>query len=605
MTPAADSVPDDPLRVLQDVFGYEAFRPGQREAIDALLSGRDAIALMPTGGGKSLCYQLPSIVREGTGLVVSPLIALMTDQVEALRSAGVAAACIHGGIPRAERQEVLDALASDALDILYVAPERATSSRFQRVLAEAEIGLVAVDEAHCVDKWGHDFREDYLELRRLRAHAGSAPWFACTATADHRTLDVIRDKLDMGDAAAIRGSYDRPNILYEVVDSPARADELAAWISDEHPDGAGIVYCRTRARTEELAGKLADAGLNAVAYHAGRSDADRRRIEERFRREPAMVVVATVAFGMGIDRSDVRFVVHAEPPDGIDAYMQETGRAGRDGLPASARLYVDERTLVRTSKFIAKEEGPKARVKRSRFTAFLGYLEAATCRRQVLLGFFGESHPGDCGACDNCLDPPGTWDAKAAARAVIATVRATGSRFGANYLVDVLRGSGKARIVDNGHDRLSVHGSGSRWSPDELKIVVRHLLARGVLRADEHGGLHVGDPDGDWSGSLMLREPDDPSEHGSSSGSRDTGSRTPELADEDEALFEALKAKRLEIADARDVPAFVVFHDATLLEMARERPLSEDDLLAVHGVGDAKLEKYGDAFMDVIRDHVG
>lgn len=594
----------DPRQVLRETFGYDSFRPGQQDVIARLVAGQDTIALMPTGGGKSLCFQIPAICRPGTGLIISPLVALMTDQVASLQSAGVQAACIHSGMGTDEIHRTLHQFAQGALQILYVAPERAQTDPFKRRLATANISLVAIDEAHCVDKWGHDFREDYLGLHALRTFTGNAPWFACTATADHRSIEVIREQLHMGDAEVFQGSYDRPNLTYTVVDTTARGVELAEWIRGQYAGEAGIVYCRSRARTEELAKELRGEGLNALAYHAGLDNVLRRAVEQRFRSEPGLIVVATVAFGMGIDRSDVRFVVHAEPPDSIDAYVQETGRAGRDGLPASARLYVDGRTIARTMRELDDGTGPEARIKQNRFRAFLGYLEANGCRRQVLLGFFGESHAGKCNACDNCLDPPQTWDAREAARAVLFGVRNTGQRFGSSYVLDVIQGRATAKVVQNRHQVAEGFGSAGTWTGTQLQTVFRHLLARGILRSDVHGGLALTGLEPDWDAPLLMRHAKVASTAKPTKAARPTKPKPTVQGDgPDPKLWEALRAVRLKLANEKGLPAFTIFHDSTLQQIATVRPRNEGQFRAISGVGGVKFERYGSVFMDAILKH--
>jgi ATP-dependent DNA helicase RecQ len=587
--------------VLDQVFGYSTFRPGQKEIIDCLMAGRDAIAFMPTGAGKSLCYQIPSIARSGTGLIISPLVALMLDQVAALRTMGVAAECIHSGLPPADVQAVLHAFVQGKLKLLYVAPERAQSRRFQEWLREAPVSLVAIDEAHCVDRWGHDFREDYLQLKTLRPLTPKAVWFACTATADHRTADTIRLELGLEDAALFQGSNDRPNLRYEVVHGRADPDELVGWVGDVAPREAGIIYCRSRTRTEALAKQLRNRGLKSVAYHAGLENEVRRAVETRFRSEPELVVVATVAFGMGIDRSDVRFVIHADPPDSADAYVQEAGRAGRDGLPSHVRLYADGQSIAQTLRRLDAEAGPQVAVKRSRFSAFLGYMETVGCRRTALLGAFGETHPGHCGNCDNCLDPPNSWNGREAAALLLATVRATGSRFGSGHLVDVLLGRETEKVQRNGHHQLPLFGKGGAWEEGQLQAVIRHLIARGVLRSDEHGGLSrvpsVSLPD-----TLPIVTPRKKSRSRKRirEALRETTEKPTAPGPGDEELFESLRAHRLRVAKAENVPAFVVFNDATLREMARTRPTTREELRSVRGVGDFKLERYGEGFLKVL-----
>lgn len=498
--------PINPKDALREVFGHHAFRAGQEEVIASLMRGDDAIALLPTGGGKSLCYQIPSMCRQGTGLVISPLVALMTDQVAALTSRGVEAACLHAGMPATEIADTLFRFRHGGLQMLYVAPERVQTEAFKQHLKSATISLVAIDEAHCVDKWGHDFREDYLGLHNLRALTGNAPWFACTATADMHSLAVIREQLRLGDAKIFQGSFNRPNLTYRLIEGPARAKELAGWIRAQHTGKAGIVYCRSRLRTERLAKELQGHGLTALAYHAGLDNILRRAVEQRFRDEAGLIVVATIAFGMGVDRPDVRFVVHAEPPDSIDAYMQETGRAGRDGLSANVRLYIDRRTLARTTMELESREGDLVNVKRGRFQAFLGYLETHACRRQFLLSFFGETHPGQCQACDNCLAPPSTLDAREAVRAILDAVTTTGQRFGSNYLIDVLRGKSSHKSSEYGHDGLPAFGRGKTWSSAQLQVVFRQLIARGILHSDMHSALNTTTLEPDWAVPFVVRQ---------------------------------------------------------------------------------------------------
>lgn len=587
--------------ILSRVFGFDEFRAGQGDAINALVEGRDALALMPTGGGKSLCYQIPSIALPGVGLVISPLVALMSDQVAALQQAGVNARCIHSGLPSSDVTETLRLFETGALDILYVAPERAQSARFRAVLERAPVALVAIDEAHCVDKWGHDFRNDYLGLASLRPLTGDAPWFACTATADHRTMEVIRQELQFRDPVIVQGSYDRPNIHYAVIEAAARAPEVSSWIQANHAGQVGIVYCRSRRRTEEMAEQLRAHGHNALAYHAGLDTVLRRGLEAKFRHEEGLVVCATIAFGMGIDRSDVRFVIHAEPPDSLDAYVQETGRAGRDGMPSSARLYIDGRAIVQTIRNLDVDETAEARSKRNRFRAFLGYLEATTCRRRVLLGFFGEDHSGSCGLCDNCDLRPETWDATGVAGNALRAVRETGQRFGSNHLVDVLRGKATAKVVAQGHQELACFGIAADVGAAHWAMVFRHLIARGALRADRYGGLRLGTVAINRDDEILLREPKQKDSKGNSRARPTQRQTTVSMKPSIKAAFETLRTKRLEVARELGVPAFVVFPDSTLHELAAHRPANEAEFLAIKGVGDTKLARFGPAFLEVIR----
>lgn len=587
-------------KILRDVFGFDSFRPLQEDIIQTLLDGRDAIAFLPTGGGKSLCYQIPSIVRPGPGLVISPLVSLMTDQVASLQAAGVRASCLHSGMPASDIDRTIRRFVDGELDLLYVSPERAKSDRFKAALFEAAVGLVAIDEAHCIDKWGHEFRPDYIGLGDLRQITGTAPWFACTATADHRTIEVIRENLELSNASVFTGSYDRPNIHYELVPGRARATEVADWIRERHSGEAGIVYCRSRRRTEDFAERLKSAGVPALAYHAGLDPVLRRAAEERFRSDEHLVVVATIAFGMGIDRPDVRFVVHAEPPDSLDAYVQETGRAGRDGLPADARLYVDQATITRTLGFLDHEsDKQQAAVKRSRFSAFLGYLEATGCRRQVLLGYFGESYTAKCGRCDNCVDPPETWDARLVVPLVLRAVQATGSRFGSGHLIDVLRGTQNAKVSRLGHDGLGIFGQASDLAESDLRRVIRHLIARGILRSNQHGGLYRTDVAIDLDKPVPLRRQEKPSEPRPRDPDRTTTRKR--AKSDDQLLFEALRRRRLEVAGKAGVPAFVVANDRTLWDIVSRRPTKLADFLDVHGIGRVKRDRYAHHFLEVLQ----
>lgn len=484
----------DPLETLRSVFGYSRLRPAQQEIVARLMQGEDVIAVLPTGAGKSLCFQLPSICRPGTGIVISPLVALMADQVASLRTRGIRAACLHAGLAPAEHAEIVARLKAGDVDILYVAPERATSPAFQALLASIRVAMVAIDEAHCVDTWGHEFRPDYQALGQIRNLTNAAPWLACTATADRRCLQVIREHLRLPNAWLLKGSQDRPNLLYELVEGPARAKELAAWITDRHGGETGIVYCRSRIRTEILAAELRSRSIKALAYHAGLEDILRRAVERRFRDEPGLVVVATIAFGMGIDRPDVRFVVHAEPPDCIEAYVQETGRAGRDGLPAGVRLYLDRRTFTRTGMELAQAD-EAASIKLERFHQFILYSETTACRRQFLLRYFDEVHPGNCGTCDNCLAPPAAWDGAAAANLMLEGARTADGQLTLPILIDVLQGNLTFRVSSKGLDGLAVFGKGSEWTTSELQRLGRILVATGALQVERSGALRTAEGD--------------------------------------------------------------------------------------------------------------
>ncbi|PWG63872.1 DNA helicase RecQ [Sediminicurvatus halobius] len=591
---------------LQSVFGYSSFRGRQREIIDTVCAGRDALVLMPTGGGKSLCYQIPALLRPGVAVVVSPLIALMQDQVEALRHNGVRAAALNSGLDPAERRATERALDAGELDLLYVAPERLLSDSFLERLARLPIALFAIDEAHCVSQWGHDFRPEYLQLGVLGERFPGVPRMALTATADERTREEIRRQLLPADAAVFIASFDRPNLTYRVGLKDRARDQLLRFIRERHAGASGIVYCMSRKATEQIADFLAGHDIPAVPYHAGLDAATRRRHQERFLREEGLVVVATVAFGMGIDKPDVRFVAHLDLPKTLEAYYQETGRAGRDGLPAEAWLIYGLQDIYRLRQMIAASEAPEAhkRQERQRLEALLGYCEATGCRRPVLLGHFGESHPGGCGRCDNCEQPPETWDATEAARMALSCVYRTGQRFGAAHVVDVLLGRTSERIQRLGHDRLSTFGIGTGHDKGTWQSVLRQLLAGGYLEADPegHGGLRLARgcrPLLRGEATLQLRR-DLPAAR--KVRSERAAKVRPEDIAVDSAAWAALRSKRRAIAEEEGVPPYVIFHDATLLAMLHERPRTLQEFAALPGVGEHKLERYGEAFLEALSE---
>ena len=604
---SATAATDEARRLLREIFGYSEFRGRQEEVIRAVLEGRDALVLMPTGGGKSLCYQIPALVREGTGIVISPLIALMRDQVEALRHHGVRAAQLNSSLEPAEQRATEAALVRGELDLLYIAPERLLRGNTLALLAEAGPALFAIDEAHCVSQWGHDFRPEYLQLGLLAERFPAVPRIALTATADARTRDEIAARLLAEDGERFVASFDRPNIRYRVSQKADARRQLGRFLREEHPGEAGIVYCRTRKRTEQVAEWLRGQGFDALAYHAGLSDAEREACQERFIREEGVVVVATVAFGMGIDKPDVRFVAHLDLPRNIESYYQETGRAGRDGLPADAWMVYglpdvyQLRGLIQTSEVDASRQP----IETERLEALLAFCEDTGCRRQTLLGYFGETHPGHCGHCDNCLEPVGTEDATEAARKLLSCVYRTGQRFGAGYLIDVLRGKTDERIQRLGHDRLSTWGIGADVEPRRWRSIVRQLLARGYLRPDPegHGGLRLGER----CRGLLRGEESFHVRRDLVAGARGRkGSRGQATAagSTDEAVdtraWEALRRLRRELAEAENVPPYVIFHDRTLREMLLRQPRSLAEMDAVPGVGQAKLERYGERFLEEI-----
>ncbi|MCZ8100178.1 MAG: DNA helicase RecQ [Burkholderiales bacterium] len=596
----------DPLEVLHSVFGHRAFRGRQEEVVRHVVAGGDAVVLFPTGAGKSMCYQVPALCRAGTGIVVSPLIALMRDQVEALRQAGVAAAALHSGLTSQETFATRMDLREGRLELLYVTPERLASDGFLDLLAGVPIALFAIDEAHCVSQWGHDFRPEYLALAVLRERFPGVPRVALTATADPQTRVDLLDRLAMRDAAVFTTSADRPNIRYGIVprDNPRRQlrDLLA-----RHRGQSGIVYCLSRRKVDDTAAWLAEEGWRALPYHAGLDRAVRDANQDAFLREDGIVLVATIAFGMGIDKPDVRFVAHLDLPSSIEAYYQETGRAGRDGLPSEAWMAYGVGDVVQRRRMVDERDAPDEvkRVERAKLNALLGLCETASCRRQALLAYFGEAHPGRCGRCDTCDTPVETWDGTVAAQKVLSAMVRTGQRYGAGHVIDVLRGVATEKVTRAGHERLPTFGVGQDLDERGWQSVIRQLVAAGILLVDhdEHGALVAGE---DARAVLrgerpvaLRRDPVFRAERGG--GRRRDAARPAGSAGEgDDALFDLLRAERMRLAKEQGVPPYVVFHDTTLREMARLRPLDLDALAAVPGVGDAKLRRYGDAFLEAI-----
>ena len=597
-----------PQGVLQSVFGYDAFRGRQAEIIDTVCNGDDALVLMPTGGGKSLCYQIPALVRDGVAIVVSPLIALMADQVAALRQLGVAAAYLNSTQSAAERAEVTAAIEAGTLDLLYVAPERLLQPATLDLLSRVTVSVIAIDEAHCVSAWGHDFRQDYLALDQLRSHFPGVPRMALTATADARTREDIVERLALAEPVRFVAGFDRPNIRYAVEGKTDPKRQLAGFL-ERHQGEAGIVYCLSRRSVESTADWLRDQGLDALPYHAGLPADVRAEHQRRFLREEAVVMVATIAFGMGIDKPDVRFVAHLDLPKSVEAYYQETGRAGRDGAPAEAWMIYGLQDVVRLSQMLAQSEAGEdfKRIERDKLNALLGWCEVTTCRRAALLAYFGERHPGDCGNCDVCLAPPRTWDGTEAARKLLSCVYRTGQRFGVGQVIDVLRGADTAKVRQHGHDRLSTFGIGQDLSVAQWRSVVRQLMVQGFLIADPErfGALRLTSSSRTLlrgEQTLRLREEDTARRRRGAASARPT--EADDRAAQDDPLWDALRALRTDIAAEQGVPPYVVFHDATLRDMVRRRPTSADDLLDVSGVGAAKLERYGARFLALIREHV-
>ncbi|MHB1341899.1 MAG: DNA helicase RecQ [Coriobacteriia bacterium] len=601
--PTTDAPAADPLlATLRDVFGFSSFRLNQREVIEHLIGGGDAFVLMPTGGGKSLCYQIPALHLPGTAIVVSPLISLMKDQVDALRANGVSAALLNSSLSSAEASEVLSDLRAGRLDMLYVAPERLMLDGFLRQLREVPLALIAVDEAHCVSQWGHNFRPEYVQLGELREHFPGVPFLALTATADDQTREDVRLRLHIRDAPVFSSGFDRPNIRYTVQEKSDPARQLLKFLQSRR-ESSGIVYCLSRKRVEEVAARLQTEGIRAAAYHAGMPAADRTAVQDAFQRDEVHVVVATVAFGMGIDKPDVRFVVHFDMPKSIEGYYQETGRAGRDGLPAEALLLFGMQDVITARRLV--ESGTNAeqvRIELHKLDAMIGLAEATTCRRRVLLGYFGESVEADCGNCDVCLDPPELYDATDDARKVLCAVYDTGSRFGIGHVIDVLRGASTEKTRRWGHAELNVFGAGRDASQDAWGSIVRQLIHQGYLRQDiaEYSALKLTDSAATvMSGetSVRLARPKAKAVREKALRASKSSRMVPEV---DAELFAQLRALRRELASQAGVPAYVVFPDKTLIDIAVQRPAAPDEFLQCDGVGKAKLERYGVVFMDAI-----
>ena len=591
-------------QLLERVFGYARFRGQQQAVIDHAVAGGDSLVLMPTGGGKSLCYQIPALMRGGTAVVVSPLIALMRDQVAALLQAGVRAAYLNSTLSYGEVLDVEARLRAGALDLLYAAPERLLGERTLALLDEIDVALFAIDEAHCVSQWGHDFRPEYLQLAVLRDHFPRIPRMALTATADETTRREIAERLGLAGARWFISGFDRPNIQYRVAPKSTPRDQLARILDTEHRGDAGIVYCLSRRSVDETAEWLRGRGVDALAYHAGMNAREREAHQDRFVRGEGVVMVATIAFGMGIDKPNVRFVAHLNLPKSLEAYYQETGRAGRDGLPATAWMAYGLQDVITLRQMVDGSEAgaERKRLEIRKLDGMLGYCELTTCRRQALLAYFGETLAEPCGNCDNCLDPPESWDATEAARKALSCVYRTGQRFGAGYVVDVLRGKDDERMRRFGHHRLPTFGAGADLDARQWRSVVRQLVARGLLSVDIDGfgslrltaaaaGVLRGDA------IVELRRDARPARASRKKRAAAGAASGPP------GLFEALRARRLELAHSQGVPPYVIFHDATLAAMAEVRPQTLDEMETLSGVGAKKLERYGEIFLCVIREH--
>ncbi|HEV7600070.1 MAG TPA: DNA helicase RecQ [Bradyrhizobium sp.] len=605
------------LSLLHSVFGLPAFRGAQEQIIGHVANGGNCLVLMPTGGGKSLCYQLPSLLREGCGIVVSPLIALMRDQVAGLLEAGVKAAVLNSTLSSDEAAAVERRLLAADLDLLYVAPERLLTPRCLALLSRAKIALFAIDEAHCVSQWGHDFRPEYIGLSVIAERFPEVPRIALTATADELTRKEIIDRLGLAGARTFVASFDRPNIRYEIVDKQNAPAQLKAFIAERHSGDAGIVYCLSRAKVEDTAAALTNAGVLALPYHAGLDAGLRGRNQDRFINEDGVVIVATVAFGMGIDKSDVRFVAHLDLPKSIEAYYQETGRAGRDGKPSSAWMAYGLSDIVQQRRMIDESSGAEAfkRVSIGKLEALVGLAETAGCRRSRLLGYFGETlSPAKCGNCDNCLSPPNVRDGKVIAQKLLSCAYRTGQRFGAMHLIDVLVGRLTDRVKQFGHDRLSVFGIGRDLNEKQWRAAMRQLVAMGHLRADSDafGALKLTETArGVLKGEteVWLREQTAASRPRASRTRSRRGHLAPRPAGQAETgnpnLLGVLRAWRSEVARKRGVPAYVVLHDSTIDGIATQRPATLEQLRRIPGIGDKKLEHYGEELIALVKEAEG
>lgn len=588
------------LTILQNTFGYESFREPQAEVIDTIIKGGDAFLLMSTGGGKSLCYQIPAMVRNGCGIVVSPLIALMQDQVSALRQLGISASFLNSTLSSDEIDTVESRLRRGELDLLYVAPERLVQARTLDLFKSVAISLFAIDEAHCVSQWGHDFRVDYLSLDRLHVEFPTVPRIALTATADVRTRREIINNLALQDAKQFVVGFDRPNIHYRISLKSNPRNQLLRFLKAEHADDAGIVYCLSRKKTEDTAEWLASQGFKAVPYHAGLPAEVRAKHQRRFLEEEGVVVVATIAFGMGIDKPDVRFVAHLDLPKTIEAYYQETGRAGRDGSPANAWMVYGLQDVTKLRQMLDSSKGDEQhkRVEQIKLNAMLGFCELTTCRRHALLAYFDELSSEQCGNCDTCLTPVETWDGTEVSRKALSVIYRTGQRFGVSHLVDVLLGTGTDKVLQFDHHQLPIYGVGGELAAKEWQSVFRQLVARGYAHADA-----------DRFGGLVLTEKCRPLLKGEESiqlrkdqvvKAAKKLTKTPLSEDVDVGLWEALRSHRRELAEAQGVPPYVIFHDRTLQAMAETMPSTLDEFSELPGVGARKLDKYGRGFLVVL-----
>jgi ATP-dependent DNA helicase RecQ len=596
-------VPATINHTLKTVFGFHQFRAPQQDVIERVVAGEDVFLVMPTGGGKSLCYQIPALHREGVAVVVSPLISLMKDQVDALIANGVRAACLNSSLSAAEVGRVFQQMDCGTLDLLYVAPERLMMPDFLERLALLKLALFAIDEAHCISQWGHDFRPDYVQIGRLRGLFPAVPIVAMTATADPETRKDILKQLGITEATVFVAGFDRPNITYTVIPKQKPFVQLSAFLAGRR-DEAGIVYALSRKRVDQVSERLQSAGFSAAAYHAGLPDDERKRVQDAFRRDDIRIVVATVAFGMGIDKPNVRFVVHYDMPKSVESYYQETGRAGRDGLPSEALMLFGMGDVMTARKLVENSDNPgRVRIELQKLNAMVAYAEALTCRRRALLSYFGDLREHDCDNCDICTDPPNRFDASEQARKALSCVYRVGERFGMMYVIEVLRGSKNQRVQDMKHDRLSTWGIGADTSALKWENIIRQLIHLGYLVQDftRFGALGLtpaARPVLKGETQVILGLPRDAVKT-----VERVKKRTAGLKDYNQALFDVLRATRKQIADAARVPPFVVFSDSTLAEMTRVMPRDALELRQITGVGDHKLNLYGKAFLEVIFDY--
>ena len=591
------------LSVLQQTFGYQEFRGQQEQIIQELLEGRDVLVLMPTGGGKSLCYQIPSIIRPGVGVVISPLIALMQDQVDALAQLGVRAAFLNSTLSHQQVYNIEQSLQMGELDVLYIAPERLNQQRTLNLLNQISVSLFAIDEAHCVSQWGHDFRADYLSLSLLHQYFPNVPRIALTATADSKTRQEIIERLELKHARQFISSFDRPNIQYHISQKGQVKKQLLKFLQNRRNE-SGIIYCLSRKKVEDVAQWLRTQGFNALHYHAGLDPVMRQQHQQRFLREEQIIMVATIAFGMGIDKPDVRFIAHLDLPKSIEAYYQETGRAGRDGQPATAWMIYGLQDVIKLRQMLEASEGNEdhKRLQRQKLDAMLGLCEIASCRRQSLLHYFGEQYPEKCGNCDACLTPIETWDGTIAAQKALSCIYRTGQRFGVNHVIDVLLGKETDKVKQFQHQRLSTYGIGTDIKRNQWSSVFRQLTARGFLNVEHtYGTLSLTEKcrpllRNDIFITFRKDNVDDSADNKKST----KQSASKYLKQDDKPLWEALRACRKRLADDLGIPPYVIFHDATLMAFLEYKPSTHDELLQINGVGHSKLERYGDEFLKVL-----